>query len=73
VVSMSQRRQPRSKSQPATERARRIIDKLYPGGVPDQATEPNVQLCRRVGAALKEANLLPVSDDSILRAAGRRK
>lgn len=68
-----QRQQPRSKSRPATERARRIINELYPGGVPDQATETNAQLCRHVGAGLKKANLLPVSDDSILRAAGRRK
>jgi hypothetical protein len=40
---------------------------------PDQATEPNVNLCRRVSAKLNEAKLPNVSDDTILRAAGRRK
>jgi hypothetical protein len=63
----------RSKSRPATERVQRIISELYPEGVPDQATEPNVNLCRRVGAKLKEAKLPDVSNDTILRTAGRRK
>jgi hypothetical protein len=61
------------KSQPALERARGAIRELYPKGVPDQATEPNVNLCRRVSAKLNEAKLPNVSDDTILRAAGRRK
>lgn len=65
--------QPIEKSRPTIERARRAIDELYPDGVPDQATEPNVSLCRRVAAKLKDAKLPPVSDDTILRAAGRRK
>jgi hypothetical protein len=64
---------PRKKSGPAIERTRRVIDELYPGGVPDQATVPNVSLCNRVGTKLKEARLPAVSDDTILRAAGRRK
>ena len=64
---------PPEKSRPAIERARRVIEELYPDGVPDQATEPNATLCRRVGAKLKESKLPDVSDDTILRAAGRRK
>jgi hypothetical protein len=45
----------RKKSQTARERARRVINELYPGGVPDQATLPNKSLCesgsdRRVSA-----------------------
>jgi hypothetical protein len=63
----------RRKSQPALERARRIIVELYPDGVPQQAMEPNVALCRRVSSGLKASKLLDVSDDTILRAAGRRK
>jgi hypothetical protein len=63
----------RGKSQPALERARGAIRELYPMGVPGQAVEPNTNLCRRVGEKLKEANLPGVSDDTILRAAGRRK
>jgi hypothetical protein len=58
---------------PAFERAHGVIETLYPKGVPDQAVEPNAILCRRVGAKLKESNMPDVSDDTILRAAGRRK
>jgi hypothetical protein len=63
----------RGKSQPALERARGAIKELYPDGVPGQATEPNANLCRRVSAKLQEESLPGVSDDTILRAAGRRK
>ena len=63
----------RGKSQPSLERARRAIKELYPDGVPGQATEPNASLCRQVSVKLKEAKLPNVSDDTILRAAGRRK
>jgi hypothetical protein len=63
----------RGKSRPAIERAQRAIETLYPNGVPDQVTEPNATLCRRVSANLKESKLADVSDDTILRAAGRRK
>jgi hypothetical protein len=38
--------------------------------VPDQATEPNKNLCQRVSKKLTGPK---VSDDTILRAAGRRK
>lgn len=61
------------KSRPALERAQGVIKELYPDGVPDQASEPNANLCQRVSAKLKEAKLPGVSDDTILRAAGRRK
>jgi hypothetical protein len=61
------------KSRPALERARGAIKELYPDGVPGQATEPNANLCRRVSAKLQEESLPNVSDDTILRAAGRRK
>ncbi len=62
----------RARRRPALERTQRIINELYPDGVPDQATEPNSNLCRRVSNKLKEARLHAVSDDTILRAAGRR-
>jgi hypothetical protein len=58
---------------PAVERARGALKELYPKGVPDQVLEPNANLCRRVGEKLRQAGLLGVSDDTILRAAGRRK
>jgi hypothetical protein len=61
----------RRRSQPAFERARRVIKELYPNGVPDQATESNKKLCKRVSEKLKETEA--VSADTILRAAGRRK
>jgi 7-cyano-7-deazaguanine synthase in queuosine biosynthesis len=61
------------KSSPALERARGAIKELYPNGVPCQSAEPNANLCRRIGEKLKQAGLPDVSDDTILRAAGRRK
>ena len=63
---------PRSRSRPKLESAQRAIKELYPHGVPDQAAEPNVTLCRRVGEWLKDKGLPDVSDDTILRATGRR-
>jgi 7-cyano-7-deazaguanine synthase in queuosine biosynthesis len=63
----------RRHGRPVFKRAQGIIKELYPDGLPDQAIEPNANLCRRVGAKLKEAKLPDVSDDTILRAAGRRK
>lgn len=61
------------KRSPAKERAIGVIKELFPGGVPDQAVLPNVLLCRQVGDKLKEKNLPNVSNDTILRAAGRCK
>jgi hypothetical protein len=66
-------RPPREKSTPALERARAIISELFPDGIPGQAIEPNKKLCSRVGEKLKGNKLPGVSDDTILRAAGRRK
>jgi hypothetical protein len=63
----------RRKGQPSRERAWRVISQLYPNGVPDQATEPNAILCKRVATRLNEQKLPNVSDETILRAAGRRK
>jgi hypothetical protein len=63
----------RGKSRPASERAQRAIKTLYPNGVPDQVTEPNKTLCWRVSKKLNESNLPKISNDTILRAAGRRK
>jgi len=63
----------KSRSRPALERARRAIKELYPHGVPAQADVPNANLCHRVGRKLKDQGLPNVSDDTILRAAGRRK
>jgi hypothetical protein len=60
-----------ARRRPQFERAAKALATLYPNGVPDQAIEPNVSLCRRVGATLKDAKLPDVSDDTILRAAGR--
>ena len=42
-----------ARSRPALERSQRVIDELYPDGVPDQATEPNPALCRRVSDRLQ--------------------
>lgn len=58
---------------PKRERARKIIAELYPGGVPSQDEVPNVSICQQVGEALKRNEFPHISDDTILRAAGRRK
>jgi hypothetical protein len=55
----------------ARQSAERAVAELYAGGVPDQV--PNKRLCATVGEQLKAEGLPPVSDDTILRAAGRRK
>ncbi len=61
------------RSRPKLESAQSAVRDLYPQGVPEQAREPNASLCRHVGEKLKGQGLLNVSDDTILRAAGRRK
>src|ERR1700757_1194588 len=58
-----------TRNRPAFERALGAIKELYPRGVPEKATEPNANLCRRVGDKLKNEGLPDVSDDTILRAA----
>jgi hypothetical protein len=63
----------RSRTRPALERAEQVIKLLYPEALPGQATVPNAILCRRAGEKLRELGLPDVSDDTILRAAGRRK
>lgn len=62
-----------SRARPAFESVQCAIIELYPQGVPSQASEPNKILCRHVGNQLKERGLPGVSDDTILRAAGRRR
>jgi hypothetical protein len=61
------------RSTPVLDRTRRAIEELFPDPVPEQAVLPNAQLCRRVGVKLRNDGLPNVSDDTILRAAGRRK
>jgi hypothetical protein len=61
------------KAAPKLERARGAIKALYPNRVPDQATISNKLLCRAVCRWLKENSLEEVSDETILRAAGRSK
>jgi hypothetical protein len=63
----------KQRKQLTRERAKRAIEALYPTGVPDQSTEPNSILCRNVGEWLKKNKLPDTSEDTILRAAGRRK
>jgi hypothetical protein len=66
-------RRGRVKGRPSLERAFRVIAELYPGGVPEPSREPNKNLCRRVGDKLKDDGMPGLSNDTILRAAGRRK
>ena len=64
---------PRERQKPARERAQVELKVLYPNGLPDQATVPNKTLCQQVSEKLKHLKLPGVSDDTILRAARRRK
>jgi hypothetical protein len=60
----------------ATERgpANKALAMLFPGShIPGQDEIPNKQLCSDVNKQLKEMRLKGVNNDSILRAAGRRK
>jgi hypothetical protein len=60
------------------ERARQAIEAMWPDGVPNQTIISNGQLCKRVADWLKEdckRRKVPpeqISDDTILRAAGRQ-
>lgn len=73
VQPASSRQNAKGRSSPALERTKRVIQRLYPAGVPEQADQPNAILCRYVGEELKKQGLTSVSDDTILRAAGRRR
>jgi hypothetical protein len=64
---------PPKRTRPARDRAKRVLQKLFPEGIPDQSTLPNIYLCRQVADRLKALNEPGVESDSILRAAGRRK
>jgi hypothetical protein len=64
---------------PKLENVQRAIKELYPNGVPDQLMLPNALLCQQVSEKLneiaksKQMKPLSISDDTILRAAGRRR
>jgi hypothetical protein len=62
-----------TRKQPLRERARRALDELYADGVPDQTSKSDAELVRAVEAQIRKSGQPPVSHDTILRAAGRRK
>ena len=64
---------PKSRTQPKFERASRAIRQLWPSRLPSQVELSNKELCQRVAKKLKDEGLGAVSDETILRAAGRRK
>ena len=63
----------RIRTHPARESAAAAIAQIYPEGVPEQVAEPNAALCKKVAAKLKGGLHEMISDDTILRAAGRRR
>jgi hypothetical protein len=71
--SAPQPRQRRNRTSPARAAAVAAIAEVYPEGLPDQISEPNSLLCKKVGATLKGGPHEKISDDTILRAAGRRR
>jgi len=64
----------KKRARPQRERAKEAIDALWPDGVPPQNKLPNALLFKRVNDHLKK-NGSPesISDESILRAAGRKQ
>lgn len=70
---MSGKMAARRRSRPTFERAQLALETLYPAGAPTQADVPNKILCEEIAQWLKNNGRPRVSDDSILRAAGRRK
>jgi hypothetical protein len=63
----------KSRARPALERATKAIKSIYPNGIPDQSAVPNAILFGKVGTWLKDSGMPDVGNDTILRAAGRRK
>jgi 7-cyano-7-deazaguanine synthase in queuosine biosynthesis len=61
-----------SRTKPVRSRADEAIHVLYPAGVPSQTELSNGMLCGAVTAWFKKTGKREVSDDTILRAAGRR-
>jgi len=61
---------PPSRSQPKREKARRILSELHPNGIPDKLELPDPDLLQQTKS---RPELKGVSDDTILRAAGRRE
>jgi hypothetical protein len=67
------RKSAKKRSAPGLESARRAIKVLYPESVPGQSVITNKILCQRVVEQLKKDGSPEVSNDTILRAAARRK
>ena len=64
----------KKRTQPQRERAKKVIDAEWPNGVPDQSELRNAFLLRRVHDRLKSnGSCESISDESILRAAGRKR
>jgi hypothetical protein len=68
VTSVDQASSPRHKSSAKRDRAQRAIHEVYPGGVPEKTTD--MELFRAVGRKLGADT---PSEDTVLRAAGRRR
>jgi len=66
-------RVPRVAKRPTRERATKALKAIYPNVIPSMTDEPNDILCQKVGKWLKANKLPDVKNDTILRAAGRRK
>jgi hypothetical protein len=73
VQKASKERSTPGRTRPAAERVLDVLRQLFPQGPPEQAILPNKTLCKQVGERLKAQDLPRVSDDTILRAAGRRE
>jgi hypothetical protein len=64
---------PRRRRKSAPVRALLAINALWPDGVPSEIILLNCTLCNEINAWLKKRSLPEVKDDTILRAAKRRR
>jgi hypothetical protein len=66
-------RSTKKRARPPREAAKAVIDGLWPDGVPEQYELRNALLITRVKEQLKSNGSPEISEDTILRAAGRKK
>src|SRR5262249_44281154 len=62
----------KERARPQRDRAKEVIDALWPNGVPPQSKLRNALLLTRVQDHLKKNGSPNIIDESILRAAGRK-
>jgi len=71
VVARESERPPRKRTQRQRDRVKKVLEELYPGGVPDDVLPK--ELHDKVGLEFAQRKWSEVSIDTVSRAAGRRE